>query len=171
MLNIDIVQILLHVLNFVILAGGLFILLFNPVQKFIKDRQDDIEDREKKISEAEQENEKLRAEYERKLTEADEEISEKKKAVDKELAETSAQYMQQAEEKAKAIISAAENEAEERKAHILDSAQTEISELVLNATSKLLSDTVTPERNTELYDEFIRLTDEKIAEERASNVK
>ena len=35
-LNIDFVQILLHLLNFVILAGGLTLLLFNPVKKFIE---------------------------------------------------------------------------------------------------------------------------------------
>ena len=38
-LNIDIVQILLHMLNFVILAGGLTLLLFKPVKKFMADRK------------------------------------------------------------------------------------------------------------------------------------
>ena len=68
----------------------------------------------------------------------------------------------------KNIILAAEQEAEDRKEHILDSAQTEIGELVVAATQKLLSDTVTPERNTELYDEFIRLADKTIADKRAA---
>ena len=31
-LNIDIVQVLLHMLNFVILAGDLTLILFNPVR-------------------------------------------------------------------------------------------------------------------------------------------
>ena len=76
--------------------------------------------------------------------------------------------MDSAHDKANAIISAAESEAERRKEAILDSAQTEISELVLSATQKLLSDTVTPERNSALYDEFIRRTDKTVADKRKS---
>ena len=41
----------------------------------------------------------------------------------------------------------------------LDAAQTEIGELVISAAQKLLSDTVTPERDRELYDAFIRLAE------------
>ena len=38
-LNIDWQQILLHLLNFVILAGGLYLLLYKPVQTFMETRQ------------------------------------------------------------------------------------------------------------------------------------
>ena len=38
-LNIDFLQILLHMLNFVILAGGLTLLLFKPVNKFLENRR------------------------------------------------------------------------------------------------------------------------------------
>ena len=38
-LNIDFQQILLHLLNFVILAGGLYLLLYKPVNKFIKKKR------------------------------------------------------------------------------------------------------------------------------------
>ena len=39
-LNIDWQQILLHALNFVILVGGLYFLLFNPVKKFMAKREE-----------------------------------------------------------------------------------------------------------------------------------
>ena len=38
-LNIDWQQILLHLLNFVILAGGLYLLLYKPVKTFVEKRQ------------------------------------------------------------------------------------------------------------------------------------
>ena len=38
-LNIDFLQILLHLLNFVILAGGLTFLLYKPVVKFLESRR------------------------------------------------------------------------------------------------------------------------------------
>ena len=39
------------------------------------------------------------------------------------------------------------------------------------ATQKLLSDTVTSERNSALYDEFIRLAEDTVAEKRSKHDK
>lgn len=170
-LNIDFLQILLHMLNFVILAGGLSFLLFKPVNRFLQQRREQIAQAQKENQEAAEENSKLRDEYEQKLQDADREISELKKTAEKEWADLSAQYIVEAKEKAAAIILAAEQEAEERKEHILESAQTEIGELVVTATQKLLSDTVTSERNSALYDEFIRLAEDTVAEKRMKHDK
>lgn len=168
-LNIDFLQIFLHMLNFVILAGGLSFLVYKPVCKFLEERRVYFEEMERKNKEALAENEKIRSEYEEKLRAADAEIAERKKNVEKEWAETSARYIEESKVKATAIIVAAEKEAEERKEHILESAQTEIGELVIEATQKLLSDTVTPERNSALYDEFIRVAGKKVTEVRSKH--
>lgn len=168
-LNIDFLQILLHMLNFVILAGGLSFLIYKPVCKFLEERKAYFEELERKNKEALTENEKIRAEYEEKLQAADTEIAERKKSVEKEWAETSARYIEESKSKAAAIIMAAEKEAEERKEHILESAQTEIGELVIEATQKLLSNTVTPQRNSALYDEFIRVAGKEVTEVRSKH--
>ena len=39
-LNIDWQQIILHLLNFAILAGGLYFLLYHPVRKFMDQREE-----------------------------------------------------------------------------------------------------------------------------------
>ncbi len=156
-LNIDFMQILLHMLNFVILAGGLIFLLYLPIQKFLEQRKQYFSDLEEQNRAAAEENKKLQAEYEQKLLDVEQELSEKRKANEKDMAEVSARTVKEAEQKAQAILQAAEQEAEERKTHILESAQTEISELVLSSAQRLLSDTVTPQRDSALYDEFIRL--------------
>lgn len=167
-LNIDFTQVLLHMLNFVILAGALGFLLFKPITKFMVDRQKHFEDLAKENEETAKTNADMKAEYEQKLEEAKAEIADMHRNAEKEAAETAKEYIDSAHQKANAIIAAAETEAEKRKESILDSAQTEISELVLSATQKLLSDTVTPERNSALYDEFIRRTDKTVADERKS---
>ena len=82
-LNIDFLQILLHMLNFVILAGGLTFLLFKPVNRFLDQRREQFAQAEKKNIESAEENERLRAEYEQKLKDADTEIAEKKKSAEK----------------------------------------------------------------------------------------
>jgi len=166
-LNIDVLQILLHMLNLVILAGGLSFLLFRPVSRFLEQRRAQFAEAERRNRESAQENERLRAEYEQKLGEADEEISARKKIAEKEWAEVSARYISEAKEKAAAIVLAAEAEAERRKEQILESAQTEISELVVSATQKMLSDTVTPDSDRALYDAFIRTVDGTVAGMRA----
>ncbi len=165
-LNIDFMQVLLHMLNFVILAGGLSLLLFKPVNKFLDERKAHYEDLEKKNRDDAEKNASLKAEYEQKLADAEQEIAEKREKAEKEMTDAAKLCISEAKEKANLIISAAESEAETRKEHILDSAQTEIGELVISATQKLLSDTVTPERNSALYDEFIRLADETVEAKR-----
>jgi len=155
-LNIDIVQILLHMLNFVILAGGLTLLLYKPVKKFMDERRKYFEDKEKEIADGLAKNESMKKEYEDKLVSVEAEIEEMKLTAKNETAQTAKEYINNAQEKASAIISEAENEAEARKEHILDSAQTEIGELVVEATQKLLKDSATPDRTHELYDEFIK---------------
>lgn len=167
-LNIDLLQILLHMFNFLILSGGLTLLLFKPVNKFLEERKAYFENAEREIKQQSEKNEILKAEYEAKLKDASEEIAEMRTSAEKEIADISKSTLAQAKEKADSIILAAEKQAEDRKEHILDSVQTEIGELVVSATQKLLSDTVTPERNSALYDEFIRLADKTIADKRAS---
>ena len=46
-LNIDWQQILLHLFNFVLLAGGLYFLLYAPVRNFMEKRAGDIAAKEK----------------------------------------------------------------------------------------------------------------------------
>lgn len=166
-LNIDLLQILLHALNFVILAGGLTFLLYKPVCKFLDERKKYYENLERENESARAEIEAMKAEYEQSLERSEIEIADKKAEAEREMARVSREYIAEAKSKAEAIVHSAELEAEERKEQILDAAQTEIGELVVTATQKLLSDTVTPERNSALYDEFIRLAEDTVAKKRA----
>ena len=62
---------------------------------------------------------------------------------------------------AASIIAKAEDEAEKRKEQILDSAQTEIGELVISAAQKLLGETASSERTESLYDAFLEEAEKK----------
>ena len=110
-LNIDFTQVLLHMLNFVILAGALGFLLFKPINKFMADRQKHFEDLAKENEEAAKTNADMKAEYEQKLEEAKAEIADMHRNAEKEAAETAKEYIDSAHQKANAIIAAAETEA------------------------------------------------------------
>ncbi len=154
-LNIDIVQILLHMLNFVILAGGLTLLLFKPVSKFLAGRRKHFEDLEKENREKAEQAEALKAEYESKLAGADEEISAMRSEAEKEAAGNAREVIESAKQKADEIVRGAEADAEARKSQILESAQTEISELVLSAAQKLVAGEGDEEHTRALYDAFL----------------
>ena len=160
-LNIDFVQILLHALNFIILAVALGLLVYKPAAKFLRERRMRINGEIDKNEQDRKEIEALKAEYEQKLKDFEIEANEIRVNTEKEAAKVAAATISAANEKAAQIISNAEKEAEIRKAHILDSAQTEIGELVIGATEKLLEDTASPERAEKLYDAFIKTLKDK----------
>ena len=162
-LNIDIVQVLLHMLNFVLLAGGLTLILFNPVRRFMDERRRAFEEREAENRKNAQENERLKAEYEAKLLALQEETAAARRQAEKDAAETAKAYIDSSRAEAAAILAKAEDDAEKRKEQILDSAQTEIGELVIGATQKLLGETATPERTQALYDAFLDQAEKKAA--------
>ena len=91
-LNIDVVQILLHMLNFVILAGGLTLLLFKPVNKFLEERKAYFEKQARENDEKAAANENLKAEYEKKLAEAEETISKMQVESQQKTAEEAKEY-------------------------------------------------------------------------------
>ncbi|MBQ2307497.1 MAG: ATP synthase F0 subunit B, partial [Clostridia bacterium] len=153
-LNIDIVQVLLHMLNFVILAGGLTLILFNPVRKFINERQKRFEEQETENRKNAEEYKRLKEEYEAKLVAFEEETAAARVQAERDAADIAKKYIDSSRAEAAAIISKAEQDAEKRKEQILDSAQTEIGELVIGAAQKLLTETATPERTEALYDAF-----------------
>ena len=165
MLGIDIVQILLHMLNLVILVGGLALLLYKPVVKFLDQRRDHFEAMEQRSIAANEENTRLQEAYAVRIRDAEAEIEALRLKAERESAAAAKGYIDAAKEKSAAIISAAEQAAETRRAQILDSAQTEIGELVLDATQKLLGGTADEDRTRALYDEFLRRA-EAAAEER-----
>ena len=166
-LNIDFVQVLLHLLNFVILAGGLTLLVYKPVRKFLDERRARFEALAEQNLAAKEESERLIQAYARRHDEAEAEIAELKGKAEREAAEAAKTYLDQARERANAIVAAAEAEAETRRAQILDSAQTEIGELVIEAAQKLLTDTADANRTAELYDAFLSQAEARAAERNA----
>ena len=154
-LNIDWQQILLHLLNFVILLAGLYLLLYKPVKAFMKKRQDHYAEMQKNAEEQNAAADRARSEYEGKLAAVDREIEEKRAAAKKELDGYEQMRKNAAEEEAEAILNEAKKKAAEEKRHALRSARREISALVSNATEKL----VLKETAQEAYDQFLAAAD------------
>ena len=155
-LNIDWQQILLHLLNFVILFAGLWLLLYKPVRKFMHERRERYEktdaEAKKKLAEAEQ----TRAEYEKKLSAADAEIEEKRAAARREMDGYEARRKQAAQEEAHAIHPWAREHAAREKTRAVEEARGEIVGLVTEAAEKIATKSA-----SEAYDAFLAAADEQ----------
>ena len=149
-LNIDWQQILLHLANFVLLAGGLTLLLYKPVKKFMDQRSENYEKMNREAAEKLKAAEETKAAYEAQLAQAEAEISEKRAQVAKETAEAAEEELRKAREKAQDITDKAWKKAQEERQKLLTETRQEITSLAVKAARKVL---VSQE---ETYDQFLK---------------
>ena len=135
-LNIDWQQILLHLLNFLILAVGLYLLLYKPVKAFMKKREDSYAEREKKTEEALRGAEKSRSEYEDKLARADEEIADIRKQASAEIETVRAAKLRDAQSEAETIVAAARDKARKEHDRMIAELGSDIRDLVNDMAEK-----------------------------------
>lgn len=150
-LNIDWQQILLHLFNFSILFAILYFFLYSPVKKFMDERTEHYEELEEEAKANFEEAEKAKAEYLEKLAAADDEIFLKKEKARKELEESKTAKIKQAEAEAEKIVADARLTLEKERAKMIDEAQSEISDMVVEAIEKLAVESVT----SSTYDLFL----------------
>ena len=137
-LNIDWQQILLHWMNLVILAGGLYFLLYRPVKKFMAKREEHYKQLEEqangKIAEAEQ----YKAQYSEKLAGADEEIRQARAKAQLAVEQSTQEQIAQARAQAEQIVARARAQADRVKERAIHDSQDEIRRLAEKATERLV---------------------------------
>ncbi|MBR4723539.1 MAG: ATP synthase F0 subunit B [Clostridia bacterium] len=149
-LNIDIRQILLHMLNFVILFGGLYFILYKPVKDFILKREKMYEDIDLKTKNALKSAEDTKKDYEEKLKNADGEIQQMEDKA-KENAELLANdIIKKAKAEADEILNKARTQAEYEAKESLHHANSEISKIAQAAAKKIVF-----KSTSESYDAFL----------------
>ena len=137
-LNIDWQQILLHLLNFVILAGGLYFLLYKPVKKFMLARKKQYEEREAESQRLLAEAEALKARTEEKYRQADEEIQHRREQASEELEAEKRQQLTEARAQARQILSTASKTAEMRTQKAVEESREQIRSLAVGMVERLV---------------------------------
>ncbi len=137
-LNIDFQQILLHLLNFTLLFGILYFLLYKPVKNFMQKRDENYRNMQDAADELLSRAEKAKNEYEGKLREADEEIASRKKAAAEEMEKLRREKMDEAEKEARKIVDDARSEGRAMREQIVNGARNEITEMVEDIARKAL---------------------------------
>ena len=139
-LNIDWQQILLHFLNFAILAFGLYMLLYKPIKAFMDKRAKYYEDIDKNANEKMQQIKSLEAEYDAKISNLEAEIKEKKLAAEESISIQTQKELDLARAESNRIISEAKAEGQAEKEKIIASSKKEIVELAVLASDKILKE-------------------------------
>lgn len=153
-LNIDWQQILLHLLNFVILAGGLYLLLYKPVKKFMAEREAYYRDMDAQAEQKLKDADRLKADYQNQLRTMDEEIGKKRAAAQHEADLSIQQQLAQAHAQADQIVADARFAAAREHDKMLADTQTELKDLAVTATEKLLL-----QSKGDPYDQFLELAE------------
>ena len=154
-LNINIQQILLHMLNFVILTGGLYFILYGPVKKFMDQRQAHYAEMDKAAADKLAEAEKLAADRRAQLDHVEDELRERRAESQKIAQAAAQQQLDRAQQQADQIIAAARKNAESIRTKALTDSQKELKELAMAAAEKLALSS-----SRDAFDEFLNLAEE-----------
>ena len=149
-LNIDVQQILLHLLNFTILFAGLYFILYKPVRKFMDSREEYFKKLDDEAKGLVEESEKAKAEFENRLKTADSEINAKKEAAGTETFAERERIITAANGEAASILKKARDKAQSEHDRIINDAQKEIAQIVNEATEKIVL-----RSDLDTYDEFV----------------
>lgn len=160
-LNIDWQQILLHAFNFAILAAGLIILLYRPIRKFMKKREEGYKAAAEKAEKERNEAIKLEKDIAARKAAVDEEVEAYRAAAVKQANDEAETRLSEAKKRAEGIMPAATSAAEAKKKEIIDSSEDAITDMVITASEKLASYSATPATDSNIYDRFIETAAEQ----------
>ncbi|MDD3612927.1 MAG: ATP synthase F0 subunit B [Clostridiales bacterium] len=149
-LNIDLQQILLHLFNFTILAFGLYLLLYNPVKKFMREREDYYLGLDQNAVEKLESAEGMEATYKEKLDKAEIEIAQMKAQAVKEAQEAADLVIEKAKKEAEDLLKDARDTAMRERKKILADTQEEIASLAYTAAKRMVAQSA-----TESLDQFL----------------
>ncbi len=156
MLGLDWQQILLHVFNFIILAAGLTFLLFRPVRKFMRSREEKYKKSAEEHARRTAEIAELEAERERKIQSLDGELSERRKRALEGAEKEKKKLLTDAQAEAEAIVSDGRRRTESERDAAFAAARDELGDIVIRSAEKLLAMESTPESDKALYDSYLR---------------
>ena len=155
-LNIDWQQILLHLFNFTILAGGLYLLLYRPVKQFIQKREDYYRSLHEEAHKEREQAQKLKAEYKEKLAQQEAAFAQKQSQAQKDLDQMRSQQIAQAQQQAEAILEKARQNAQCERADIVSKATKELMDAAVIATEKIVL-----RKEGDPYDQFLDLAERR----------
>lgn len=137
-LNIDWQQILLHLLNFAILAGGLYFLLYKPVKDFMAKREQHYKELDDQATHDREEAAALRKSAKERYDAAEAEIAQMRTRASDEIEAEKQRQFAEARAEARRILETAGKTADMRTKKALSDANEELRAMAIEAVQKLI---------------------------------
>jgi len=154
-LGIDWIKILMHLIVFAVLMVGLTFLLYKPVLKFIKKRQDTIKEGLDEGKKMQEEAEALKAEYNDKLAQADQEIAEMQKGAQAELDAYCQEQKELADKDIASLKAKAQQDIALERQNAVEQMRDEVVDVALKLTEELLEKEISEEDNSKLIEQCL----------------
>lgn len=154
-LGISGIKIALHLLNFAILMIGMSLLLYKPVLKRIKMRQDNITKQREENEKNKKEAEALIKDYKQKIKNVETEIDFKRNEAQEEIVAEREAILAAALKNAEEIYKKAEDESVYERNLAASILQNEVAEVAVNIASNILEREISPEEHEKLINACI----------------
>lgn len=155
-LNIDWQQILLHLFNFAILAGGLYLLLYRPVKQFMEQRQAYYQNIHQEAQQVKEQADQMKAEYQEKMSQVEKAIAQRQADAEQELEQLRSQQVADAKQEAEEILAKAQENAQREKTEMISKASRELVDIAVTAAEKIALGA-----DGDPYDQFLTLAERR----------
>ncbi len=154
-LGIEPATIVVEMVGFVLLLVLLKRFLWSPVTSYLEQRQMDIAQTYDKVEHTRQEMERLRSEYEQRLASIEAEARAQIQQAVKEAQEVREHILAEARQQAEKMIRDAEEAIRYEREKALAEMRTQVVDLTLLATSRILQESVDDARHRKMVEDFI----------------
>ena len=142
--------------NFIILAFGLYFILYKPIKSFMDKREEYYKQMDFDANNKKEEANKLLNEYQVKLANADKEIEDNKTKANEEIDAKRIEELNKAKVEASRIIDDAKAQGQKKHDEIVEAANKDICDLAMKACDKLVSKSL-----DDSYNDFLNTVSKK----------
>lgn len=154
MLNIDWATIAFQVINFLVLSGALYYVLFRPMMKGVRERRAEKRELMERTREERQEAERLRSELEERLSEAEAEADEIVTEAQKRAEAERQQMLEEIEEEIERMLVDASEDVEQVRQQALDEFHDELISAVMDTSAEVIRQAAPPEVHDKLVEQL-----------------
>lgn len=151
MLNLDIPTILFEVINFLVLTGLLYVLLFRPIQRRVNQRSEEKQRQKEEIAKQLAQAEDLRGELEQRLENVDEQVEEILGEARDRMEEIRRSTIDNARQEAERILKAASSEAGQLQEKAVSDHMEEILDAIREVSQRVIRETSPEEVHARLF--------------------
>ena len=148
-------SIVLHLFNLIVLTVGLYFLLFRPVKKMIKQRQEKVKKIEKENADLNDEVKKMKSSSEKVLSDAKKEAAAIHESAVKVANQKADDIVAEARERAKTLVEQTQREMDEERSKLRSDIERQIADVSVAVAEKVIEKQITPEDNKALIEKCL----------------